>query len=168
MAVVDEEQHKIAYQVAVVGGVSRRFVDLLNLNDRRYELGEVRGYKPRLVFEVFPDDPWAGDGKEGVALEALVPYLDALVLTDDFDAGTHYSSTGIERLAAVLAPRKLHVPTGVFGGPALAQEWQSLSGLPAVHVADPRSDDALAVVKALARTLLRSNLRSTPPPPKVH
>ena len=94
-----------------------------------------------------------------------MPALDALVLTDDFSAGSHYSSSGVERLSKVLAPLKLRVPSAVFGGPALAEEWQSLSGAPVLQVTDPRSDDAMSIVKALVKALLRSNLRSTPPPP---
>jgi hypothetical protein len=167
MATLDSEQQKLVFHVAVIGGVSQRFVELLNLSNGELELGEVKGYRPKLAFRVFSDDPWAGDGKEGTALEEFAPSLDALVLTDAFEEGKHYSSSAVERLAKLLTPVKLRIPSGIFGGPALAEEWQSLAGLPPVHVADPRGDDALSVVKGLARVLLRSGIRSTPPPPNV-
>jgi hypothetical protein len=146
--------------------VGQRFLELLKLNNNgELELGAVAGYRTRFVFQLFPDDPWAGDGEQGRALEQLVPALDGLVLTDDFAAGCHYSSAAVERLAKTLSPMKLHIPSAVFGGPALTEEWQSLSGAPVLTLADPRGEDALSVVKALAKSLLRSNLRSTPPPP---
>jgi hypothetical protein len=167
MANLDSEQQKLVFHVAVIGGVSQRFVELLNLSNGELELGEVKGYRPKLAFRVFSDDPWAGDGKEGTALEEFMPSVDALVLTDAFEEGKHYSSSAVERLAKLLAPVKLRLPSGIFGGPALAEEWQSLTGVPPVHVADPRGDDALSVVKGLARVLLRSGIRSTPPPPNV-
>jgi hypothetical protein len=167
MAILDAEQQKLVFHVAVIGGVSQRFVELLKLTNGELELGEVKGYQPRLAFRVFSDDPWAGDGKEGILLEEFAPSLDALVLTDAFEEGKHYSSSAIERLAKLLSPIKLRIPSGVFGGPALAEEWQSLTGVPVVHVADPRGDDALSVVKGLARVLFRSSIRSTPPPPNV-
>lgn len=165
MATVDSE--KVVFHVAVIGGVSQRFVDLLNLTNGELELGEVKGVRPRLSFRVFSDDPWAGDGKEGAELEAYAPSLDALVLTDSLEEGKHYSSSAVERLSKVLSPVKIHIPSGIFGGPALAEEWQSLTGVPPAHVADPRGSDALSVVKGLARMLFRSTIRSTPPPPMV-
>jgi len=167
MATLDSEHQKLVFHVAVIGGVSQRFAELLKLVNGELELGEVKGYRPRLAFRMFSDDPWAGDGKEGVALEELVPSLDALVLTDAFEEGKHYSSSAVERLAKALAPMKLKIPSGVFGGPALAEEWQSLTGAAPAHVADPRGEDALSVVKGLARLLFRSTIRSTPPPPPV-
>jgi len=167
MATLDADQQKLVFHVAVIGGVSGRFVELLNLVNGELELGEVKGYRPRLAFRVFSDDPWAGDGKEGTALEELVPSLDALVLTDSYEEGKHYSSSAMERLAKALAPLKLRIPAGVFGGPALAEEWKSLSGAAPAHVADPTGADALSVVKGLARLLFRSGIRSTPPPPNV-
>jgi hypothetical protein len=167
MAAVDSELHRVLYRVAVIGGVGERFIQRLSLNAGELELPEVLGYRPRITFRVFPDDPWAGDGAEGSALEQLVPELDALVLTDDFSAGAHYSSGAVERLAKTLAPMKLHIPTVIYGGPALAEEWSSLSGTPVLQVTDPSSDDAMSVVKPLVKALLRSNFRSTPPPPGV-
>jgi hypothetical protein len=139
----------------------------LKLNNGELELGAVAGYKSRFVFQVFADDPWAAEGADGQAIEALVPALDALVLSDDFAAGSHYSSTAVEKLSKVLAPLKLHVPSAIFGGPALAEEWQSLSGTPSVAHVDPTPENAQTVVKALVKALLRSSIRSTPPPAPV-
>jgi hypothetical protein len=167
MAAVDPEQREVVFRVAVIGGVGERFVEPLKLTNGELELGAVLGYRPRFVFQLFPDDPWAGEGKEGLALEELVPALDALVLTDDFAAGSHYSSAAVERLSKVLSPLKLHVPSAVFGGPALAEEWGSLTGSPILAVVEPIADNAQTVVKALVKALLRSNIRSTPPPPPV-
>jgi hypothetical protein len=165
MAAVDPEQHQVVYTVAVIGGAGQRFTERLSLNNGELELPEVMGYRPRLAFRVFPDDPWAGDGAEGTTLEALVPSLDALVLSDDFAAGAHYSSSAVERLAHVLAPMKLRLPAAIYGGPALAEEWSSLSGASVLQVTDPNSEDAMSIVKPLVKALLRSNFRSTPPPP---
>ena len=165
MADLDLAQHQVVFRVAVIGAVGQRFMERLQLKDGELELPTVAGYQPRFLFRGFADDPWAGDGQDGASLEQLVPTLDALVLTDDFSAGSHYSSSGVEKLSKVLAPLKLHVPSAIFGGPALAEEWGSLSGAPVLHVSDPRGDDAMSIVKALAKSLLRSNLRSTPPPP---
>jgi len=167
MATLDTEQQQLVFHVAVIGGASQRFVELLHLVNGELELGEVKGYRPRLAFRVFADDPWAAAVNEGTQLEELVPSLDALVLTDAFEEGKHYSSSALERLVKLLSPTKLRIPTGVFGGPALAEEWQSLTGVPPAHVADPRGEDALSVVKGLARQLFRSSIRSTPPPPPV-
>jgi hypothetical protein len=165
MADLDPEQHQVVFRIAVIGGVGQRFLELINAKDGELELPAVAGYHPRFIFQVFPDDPWAGDANDAAALEQLVPNLDALVFTDDFAAGTHYSAAGVERLSKTLAPLKLHIPSAVFGGPALAEEWGSLSGVPVLHVADPRGEDALSIVKALVKALLRSSIRSTPPPP---
>jgi hypothetical protein len=165
MADLDSEQHQVVFRIAVIGGVGQRFLELINAKDGELELPTVAGYQPRFLFQVFPDDPWAGAGADAASLEQLVPNLDALVLTDDFAAGSNYSAAGVERLAKTLAPLKLHVPSAVFGGPALAEEWGSLSGVPVLHVTDPRGDDGLSIVKALVKALLRSNIRSTPPPP---
>src|SRR5262245_17703428 len=128
MADLDQEQHQVVFRVAVIGSVGQRFLEKLPLKEGELELGAVAGYHPRFVFQQFPADPWADDGSSGAALEALVPNLDALVLTDDFATGTHYSGSGVERLSKVLAPIKLRIPSAIFGGPALAEEWGSLSG----------------------------------------
>lgn len=167
MAAVDPEQHEVVFHVAVIGSTGQRLNELLKLKGGALELAQLQGYKSRFVFQMFPDDPWA-EGSAGQELEQLVPSLDALVLTDDFAAGRHYSSSAVERLAKVLSPIKLRVPSAVFGGPALAEEWQSLTGAPVLAQTDPRGDDAVPIVKALAKALLRSNFRSTPPPPTAH
>jgi len=164
MAAVDPEQHEVVFRIAVIGGVGERFVEALKLTNGELELGAVAGYRSRFVFQLFPADPWSSDA-EGRALEELVPALDALVLTDDFAAGSHFSSTAVERLSKVLSPLKLRIPTAVFGGPALAEEWQSLSGVPLVAHVEPTAEQAQTVVKSLVKALLRSNIRSTPPPP---
>lgn len=165
MAAVDAEQHHVVYSIAVMGSAGARLLERLNLSQGELELPEVRGYRPKLSFRLFPDDPWAGEGAEGAALEALVPALDALILTDDIASGVHYSSTGVEKLSKVLSPLKLRVPTAIYGGPALAEEWQSLSGASVLALVEPGSADAMAVVRGLVKALLRSNFRSTPPPP---
>src|SRR5688500_8900440 len=114
MADLDPEQHQVVFRIAVIGGVGQRFLELINAKDGELELPAVAGYNPRFIFQVFPDDPWAGDGTDAAPLEQLVPNLDALVLTDDFAAGTHYSAAGVERLSKVLAPLKLRIPSAVF------------------------------------------------------
>ncbi len=167
MAAVDPEQHEVVFNVAVIGSVGRRLLERLNASDGVVELPPVAGYRSRFVFRVFADDPWAADAADGAALEQLVPALDALVLTDDFASGSHYSSGAIEKLSQVLAPIKLRIPSVVFGGPALAEDWGSISGAPVLAQVTPSSEDALSVLKALTKALLRSNLRSTPPPPSV-
>jgi hypothetical protein len=88
-------------------------------------------------------------------------------LTDALSEGTHYSSTAVERLSRLLTPVKISVPAAIFGGPALAQEWETLSGFAPVVTANPESDNALPTVKALAKVLLRSQMKSTPPPPQT-
>ena len=167
MPTVDGEHHEILFQVAVLGGTSEAFADHLDLNNRVLELGEVQSYRPRFAFAAFPADPWAGDGKSGMDLEKLVPYLDAVVLTDAFSEGTHYSSTALEHLVRVLSPGKVRLPTAVFGGPALTEEWRSLSGVAPVYSTEPMAEQALPLVKALAKALLRSKMKSQPPPPQV-
>ncbi len=166
MPTVDGEHHEILFQLAVIGGVSERFTDALDLRNSELQLGEVQGYRPRFAFAIFPADPWEGDGVKGRDLERLVPYLDGLVLNDALSEGTHYSSTALERLSRALSPGKLNVPVAVFGGPALAQEWQSLSGTAPVIATDPTPGQALLCVRALTKALLRSKMKSQPPPPR--
>jgi hypothetical protein len=168
MAAVDSEQHEVVFHIAVIGSVGERLLGLLKLEGGTLELAPVQGYRSRFVFRVFPDDPWAEGSSAGAELEQLVPSLDGLVLTDDFAAGCHYSSQAVEKLSKVLSPIKLRIPSAVFGGPALAEEWSSLSGAPVLAHLPPSSEDAVPIVKALAKALLRSNLRSTPPPPSVN
>jgi hypothetical protein len=166
MPTVDGEHREILFQLGVIGGVSERFTDQLGLRNSELQLGEVQGYRPRFAFANFPADPWEGDKSKGHDLERLVPYLDGLVLNDALAEGTHYSSTALERLSRALSPGKLAVPTAVFGGPALAQEWQSLSGVAPVLVVEPGPEQALLCVRALAKAVLRSKMKSQPPPPR--
>ena len=165
MPTVDHERHDVVHRVAVVGGASDLFVQGLELNGDELVLGDIQGWRPRFVFTVFPLDPWAADGAAGAELERLAPYLDALVLTDGLSEGTHYSSSAVEQLSRVLMPVKIGLPAAIFGGPALAQEWQTLSGRDPVVTAEPSRENALSVVKVLAKVLLRSRMKSTPPPP---
>ena len=165
MPTVDHDTHDLRIEIIVVGGASEQFVHALSLADGELRLHEAQGWKPRFVFETFPVDPWAGDGERGTTLQKLVPYLDAVVLTDALSEGTHYSSTAVERLSRVLKPVKIGIPAAVFGGPALAEEWTTLSGFSPVWVGEPTAENAMVAVKALARVLLRAQMKSTPPPP---
>ncbi len=165
MAVVDPELHEVAFNVAVIGSVGRRLVESLSADNGVVELPPVAGYRSRFFFRLFPDDPWSTG--EGEALEQLVSTLDALVLTDDFADGCHYSSSAIEKLSQVLMPIKHRIPCAVYGGPALAEDWSSVSGTTVLLQVAPNGDGAMGVLKALARALMRSNFRSTPPPPTV-
>jgi hypothetical protein len=165
MPTVDGEHHEILFQVAVLGGTAEDFAGHLELTNKVLELAEVQGYRPRFAFASFPADPWAGDGTPGRDLERLVPYLDAVVLTDSLSEGAHYSSTALEHLVRVLSPGKVRLPSAVFGGPALAEEWRSLSGVEPVFSTEPQAAQALPLVKALAKALLRSKMKSQPPPP---
>jgi hypothetical protein len=167
MPTVDREHHDLRIEILVIGGAAELFTQGLELDKGELRLGEVHGWKPRMVFETFPVDPWAGDGAAGVRLEKLLPYADALVLTDALKEGTHYSSTAIERLSRALGPVKISVPTAVFGGPMLAQEWVTLIGHKPVIVLDPEAENALSIVKAIAKVLLRAQMKSTPPPPEA-
>jgi hypothetical protein len=47
----------------------------------------------------------------------------------------------------------------------MEEEWMTLAGRKPVVVAEPEPKNALPVVKALAAALLRSRMRSVPPPP---
>jgi hypothetical protein len=167
MAAVDSELHEVVFQVAVIGSVGPQLLDALKANNQQVELPPVAGYKSRFVFHTFADDPWAGDAVDAARLEQLVPGLDALVLTDDLTAGRYYSSSAMERLSKLLAPMKLQIPSAVYGGPALAEEWGSLSGVPVLALVEPTGGDALPILKAIAKALMRSNFRSTPPPPSA-
>lgn len=164
MADVDPAQHEVVFRVAVIGSVGNRLLELLKVQDGELSLGSVAGYKPRFLFQVFADDPWANEG-DGARFEEAVPSLDAIVFTDDFAAGCHYVSAAVERIAKTLSPIKLRIPSAIFGGPALAEDWSSLSGAPVLAQVDPKSEDAPSILKALVKALLRSNIRSTPPPP---
>jgi hypothetical protein len=167
MSTLDHEHHDLWLTVLVVGGASNAFLAGLPLKEGELKLGEVQGWTPRLRFEGFSVDPWAGDGAEGAKLEALLPQMDALVLTDAFAEGTHYSSAAVERLSRLLGPVK-RVPTAIFGGPALAQEWSSLCGEP-VFVGDPTPDNVMPAMKGVVKVLLKtlSPTGKTLPPPDI-
>jgi hypothetical protein len=165
MPTVDHEHHDLVLRIIVIGGSSELFANSLPLVDGELSLGEFQGWHPKLIFSVFPLDPWAGDGASATELERLVPYVDAVVLTDALAEGTHYSSSAVEHLSRTLAPVKIGIPSAIFGGPALTQEWETLSGRRPIIVTEPTEENAMAVVKALAKILLRSKMKSTPPPP---
>jgi hypothetical protein len=166
MPTVDHEHHDLELRIVVMGGMSREFCSALGLGEHgELVLNEIQGWKPRLVFHAFPLDPWAGDGAAGAELERMVAYADGLVLTDALAHGTHYSSSAVERLGRTLGPTKRGLPAAIFGGPALAQEWETLSGVKPVIVTEPEGGRAQEALKALARVLLRSQMKSTPPPP---
>ena len=165
MPTVDHEHHDLTFRVAVIGGASDVFTSALKLKDGELSTADVQGWHPHFTFEAFPLDPWAGDGASGARLEEIVGYLDALVLTDANEEGTHYSSSAVERLSRLLGPTKLALPSTIFGGPALAQEWETLANKAPLLVVDPEPENAKEIVKALAKALLRSRMKSTPPPP---
>jgi hypothetical protein len=165
MPTINPDQHDLVFRVIVMGGASEAFVQGVPLENGELHAGEVQGWRPRFSFEAFPLNPWSGDAQAAAALEKSIAYADALVLTDALAEGTHYSSSAVERLGRLLAPTRLRIPAVIFGGPALALEWESLSGVKPVAVVDPNPDHAMAAVKALAKVLLRSRMKSTPPPP---
>jgi len=165
MPTLDSDHRAIELRVVVLGGASAALLEQLALRDGALELGALQGWRPTIAFRRFGVDPWSGDGREGADLEAYLPYVDALILTDGLGGGEHYSSTAVERLWRALGPTQRGIPTAVFGFHALAQEWQSLSGVAPVAVLDPIPANAKPVVKAVAAALLRSRLRSIPPPP---
>ncbi len=165
MPTLDSDHRAIELRVVVLGGASEGLLDKLPLREGSLELGALQGWHPTMVFRRFGVDPWSGDGTTGRDLEAYLPYADALVLTDGLAGGEHYSSTAVERLCRALGPTQRSIPAAVYGLRALAEEWQSLSGVAPVAVLDPTPENAQPVVKAVAAALLRSRLRSIPPPP---
>jgi len=167
MPTVDQNHHDLVYRVLVMGGASEAFVNALSLENGELKLGEVQAWKPRFTFDTFPLDPWAGDGAHGKRLEQLAGYVDAVVLTDALAEGSHYSSSAVERLHRILGPTKSRIPAVIFGGPALVQEWETLSGAAPVAAVEPQPEHAVSAVKALVKHLLRGGIRSTPPPPPV-
>src|SRR5450432_1839547 len=167
MATIDTDHQDLVYRTLVMGAGSQLFVDSLPLENGALSPGEVQGWRPRFTFETFPVDPWAADGHAGLALERIVPYADALVLTDAPHQGMHYSSSAVERLSRTLGPVALRLPAVIFGSASLAQEWESLSGKKAIAIVEPSAAHAMTVFKALAKALFRSKMRSTPPPPPV-
>lgn len=165
MPTVDHERHDLTFRVAVMGGASELFTSGLKLKDGELQTADVQGWHPHFTFETFPMDPWSGDGASAKRLEEIGGYLDAVVLTDAPDEGTRYSSSAVERLSRLLGPIKIAMPSAIFGGPALAQEWETLANKPPVAVVDPSTGDAREIAKALAKVLLKSSMKSTPPPP---
>ena len=165
MATLDADHHDIEFHIAVIGGASQFFIESLPLEDGKMQLGELQGWKPRLSFTAFSTDPWADDGAEGEGLQEVLPQIDALVLTDALAQGQHYSSTAVERLARTLSPRLSGMPAAIFGCHALDEEWTTVAGVAPVLVADPTAENALRVVKAVCAGILRSKIRSIPPPP---
>ncbi|MBN2196599.1 MAG: hypothetical protein JW751_27550 [Polyangiaceae bacterium] len=165
MPTVDSDHHAIEMRVVVLGGASTALLAQLPLREGSLTLGSLQGWRPTMVFRGYGVDPWASDGAEGRDLETFLPYADGLILTDGLAGGAHYSSTAVERLWRSLGPNQRGIPTAVFGFHALAEEWQTLSGVEPVAIVDPRPEAALSVVKAVAGALLRSRLRSIPPPP---
>lgn len=159
-----QPSRELRLRVVVMGGASDAFVGALGLTGGEMHLGVVHGFDASVLFDTFPVDPWSGDGSAGVALERAAHALDALVLTDALSAGTHYSSSAVERLCRALQPTRVVVPTVVYGGPALAMEWQTLSGVAPVMVCEPTPENALPAARAIAKAALRALKRSEPPP----
>jgi hypothetical protein len=164
MPTVDHEHHDLVLRVLVMGGASDSFASSLPLQDGELALGDIQGFRPRFLFSTFPLDPWS-DAATAAAIEQFAAQADALVLTDALAEGTHYSSSAVEHLSRLLVPVKITIPAAIFGGPALTQEWETLSGRAPVVALPPSGENALVVVKALTKVLLRSTLKSTPPPP---
>jgi hypothetical protein len=165
MPTLDSAHHELEFRIMVVGAESDAFAQALPLKDGHLYLGELQGWRPHLSFTCFATDPWAGDGSQGAKLERLLPHTDALVLTDALREGHHYSSTAMERLSRVLRPAMTGLPAAIYGGHALEQEWTTLSGRAPIRVAEPVKENAMVLVKAICSVLLRSKMRSVPPPP---
>jgi hypothetical protein len=165
MSTFDPQQHDLRLNVLVMGGASDLFLRGVPMAEGELKLGEVQGWHPRIQFHGFGVDPWTGDGAERARLEQLVPMTDGLVLTDALVEGTHYSSSAVERLSRLLRPMKIGLPTAIFGGPALALEWSTLSGVAPVHVTDPVLDNVMPTVKALLKLLLKKQTGKSIPPP---
>jgi hypothetical protein len=163
MAKLDEGQHQLQFSIAVIGGASDRFTSALAIEGDTLTLPELQGWRPRLRFFVFGIDPWAEAGADADELNRHLPELDALVLTDAPDLGRHYSSSLLERLERALHLGRDSLPTAIFGGTALAEEWASLTGYRPLYVGEPVADNALPALKTLVRAMLKSTSR--PPPP---
>jgi hypothetical protein len=166
MASEEDASRQLRLRVVVMGGASEQFLAALNLTDGEMHLGMVHGFDASVSFEAYPVDPWAGDGSAGAELVKAAHQLDALVLTDALTEGTHYSSSAVERLCRALQPARVGAPTVIYGGPALAMEWQSLSGIAPVFVCEPSPENALQAARAVAKGALRA-LRHSEPPPSV-
>jgi len=166
MASEVDASRQLRLRVVVMGGASEQFLAALNLKDGEMHLGMVHGFDASVVFEAYPVNPWGGDGSAGAELEKAAHRLDALVLTDALTEGTHYSSSAVERLCRALQPARVSAPTVIFGGPALAMEWQSLSGIAPVFVCEPSPENALRAAREVAKGALKA-LRHSEPPPSV-
>jgi len=165
MATLDNAHHEIEIRIVVMGGASDFMLASLPLKDGKMQLHELQGWKPALTFAAFPTDPWAADGAAGRELVEQLPRTDALVLTDALGEGQHYSSNAVERLTRALIPAMTNIPVAIFGCRALEEEWTSLTGVAPVRTLEPVAENALPLIKAICAILLRSRLRSTPPPP---
>jgi hypothetical protein len=153
VATFDSETHDLSLHVVVFGAAASDFLSGLALTDGLLALGEYKGWKPRVHFHSFGADPWSEGA--GEKLEGRVPDMDALVLTDDFAAGKHYSARAVEQLARTLRPGKIAVPTVVFGGGALKQEWETLANVPVVLAVEPKPEHVMQAVKAAAKAMLQ-------------
>ena len=165
MPTLDAEHHDLQLRIVIVGGASEAFLQALPIEDGKMHLGQLQGWKPHLEFSAFPTDPWAGDGAAGSRLERLLPHADGLVLTDALTEGQHYSSTAVERLSRALKPSMIRLPAAIYGCHALDEEWTTLAGVKPVCVVEPSPENAMTVVKAICAVLLRSRMKSRPPPP---
>jgi len=168
MSTFNHDTKDLVLTVVVLGGASKQFLSGIALTDGELRLGEVQGWHPRIHFHTFGVDPWANSA-EGARLEQIAPTIDGLVLTDALTEGTHFSSAAIERLSRLLGPVKLGIPVAIFGGPALVQEWSTLTAIEPVHIAEPTSEHVMPTVKALVKVLLKVQpTGKTIPPPSVH
>lgn len=157
----DEGKREVEFSVVVFGGATDTFFGALPLKDGALPLGQVQGWATRVTFHPFGVDPWA-DAAEGERLMALLSSADGLLLTDAPEQGRHYVSSALERLERAMHLTRPNMPTVVFGGVALAEEWASLTGVKPLFACEPTADHAMSAVKALARSLFRPSSR--PPP----
>src|SRR5207248_2888768 len=108
-------------------------------------LGDLRGWKTRVHFYGFRDDPRL--------LEHMVDYAgyaDGVLVC----SGDKKGIDGItKKLAAFLKSEKKNYPTVVFGKPDAAKQWASSSGLAVSSTIAP-SDEEMTAVKSLASEML--------------
>lgn len=162
MAKLDEGKHDVELCLLVIGGASDVFEQSLPLSDGVLKLKELASWRPSLRVHCFGRDPFS-DTEEAKRLSALFAEVDALVLTDAPEKGRHYASSVIEQVERAIHLGKPGIPTAVFGGQALADEWMTLSSNKPLYVGEPIADNAMQVVKALLRATLRTTVR----PPAV-
>jgi hypothetical protein len=163
MAKLDEGQHGVELCLLVVGGASDVFQQALPLTDGVLKLREVASWRPSLRVHCFGRDPFS-DAEEATRLNALFAEADALVLTDAPEKGRHYASSAIEQVERAIHLGKPGIPTAVFGGQALADEWVTLSSNKPLFVGEPNPENAMQIIKALLRVTLRTTTR---PPPRA-